>query len=86
LSGGFGSAVLEILEEAGMGGIRTYRIGIPDIVTTHGSRKSLLRLYNIDIEGIVQQVSNFMTRCSLYPVPEEGGPERSMPFKMITKK
>jgi 1-deoxy-D-xylulose-5-phosphate synthase len=86
LSGGFGSAVLEILEEAGMSAVRTYRIGIPDIVTTHGSRKSLLRLYNIDVEGIVQQVSNFMTACSLYPGTEEEASRQSFPVKMITKK
>jgi len=86
LSGGFGSAVLESLDESGVNALRTYRIGIPDIVTTHGSRNSLLRLYNIDLEGIIQQVSNFMTSCSIYPALEEDTKAQAMPIKMVTKK
>ena len=84
--GGFGSAVLEAIEESGVIPVHCFRIGIPDIVTTFGSRTSLMRLYNLDVEGIIQQIGNFMTNRSMYPVSEEGLPEYPLPLKMLTQK
>ena len=52
LQGGFGSAILELLEEEGMTGVRVRRLGIPDRFIEHGSQRELRRDLGIDAEGI----------------------------------
>jgi 1-deoxy-D-xylulose-5-phosphate synthase len=41
LAGGFGSAVWETLSDAGLGGPRILRVGLPDRYVTHGAPKLL---------------------------------------------
>jgi 1-deoxy-D-xylulose-5-phosphate synthase len=53
LAGGFGSAVLELLEENGLQDkVRVVRMGIPDRLVTHGDPKLLLAKYGLDADGI----------------------------------
>jgi 1-deoxy-D-xylulose-5-phosphate synthase len=57
LAGGFGSAVLELLEENGLQDkVRVVRIGIPDRLVTHGDPKLLLAKYGLDADGIYTRV------------------------------
>ncbi len=57
LSGGFGSAVLELLEENGLSDkIKVVRMGVPDRIVTHGDPKLLLAKYGLDADGIYTRV------------------------------
>ena len=56
LAGGFGSAVLEALAEAGMDDVSVRRIGMPDIFIEHGTAADQRRSLQLDAEGIAQQV------------------------------
>ncbi len=57
LAGGFGSAVLELLEENGLQDrVRVVRMGIPDRLVTHGDPKLLLAKYGLDEDGIYTRV------------------------------
>lgn len=52
LQGGFGSAVLELLSEEGLGHIPLMRIGLPDRFIEHGSQAVLRKKYGLDAPGI----------------------------------
>ena len=57
LAGGFGSAILEALEENGLQDkVRVVRMGIPDRLVTHGDPKLLLAKYGLDVDGIYTRV------------------------------
>jgi 1-deoxy-D-xylulose-5-phosphate synthase len=57
LSGGFGSAVMELLEENGLQDkLRVVRMGVPDRLVTHGDAKLLLAKYGLDADGIYTRV------------------------------
>lgn len=57
LAGGFGSAVMELLEENGLQDkVRLVRMGIPDRLVTHGDPKLLLAKYGLDVDGIYSRV------------------------------
>ena len=57
LAGGFGSAVLELLEENALqDSVRVVRMGIPDRWVTHGDAKLLLAKYGLDADGIYTRV------------------------------
>jgi 1-deoxy-D-xylulose-5-phosphate synthase len=57
LAGGFGSAVLELLEENGLADkVRVVRMGVPDRIVTHGDPKLLLAKYGLDVDGIYTRV------------------------------
>jgi 1-deoxy-D-xylulose-5-phosphate synthase len=57
LAGGFGSAVMELLEENGLlDRVRVVRIGVPDRIITHGDPKLLLAKYGLDADGIYTRV------------------------------
>ena len=58
--GGFGSAVLELFAERGIGGIAVRRLGIPDEFAQHATQKELRRLYGIDAEGIAAAVREML--------------------------
>jgi len=60
LQGGFGSAVLELLEEKGITGVRVKRLGIPDAFVEQGSPEALRHKYGIDTEGIVQAAEELL--------------------------
>ena len=56
LQGGFGSAVLELLQEKGLHEVRVKRLGIPDRFVEHGPQAILRARYGIDEGGIVSGV------------------------------
>jgi 1-deoxy-D-xylulose-5-phosphate synthase len=57
LSGGFGSAVLECLEENALQDkVKVVRMGVPDRIVTHGDPKLLLAKYGLDSDGIYNKV------------------------------
>lgn len=56
LAGGFGSAVMELLEEKEMlDKVKVVRMGVPDRIITHGDPKLLLAKYGLDADGIYQK-------------------------------
>jgi 1-deoxy-D-xylulose-5-phosphate synthase len=60
LQGGFGSAVLEFLNEIEAPHIRVRRIGIPDVFIEQGQQSELRRQYGLDDEGIYLAVHSFL--------------------------
>ena len=57
LAGGFGSAVLELLETEGMQDkVKVVRMGVSDEIVTHGDPKRLLGHYGLNAEGICERV------------------------------
>ena len=56
LAGGFGSAVLEALAEAGLDDVSVHRIGMPDLFIEHGTAVDQRHRLQLDAEGIAQQV------------------------------
>ncbi|HEY3027211.1 MAG TPA: 1-deoxy-D-xylulose-5-phosphate synthase [Pyrinomonadaceae bacterium] len=57
LAGGFGSAIMELLEENGLQDkVNVVRMGIPDRLVTHGDPKLLLAKYGLDTDGIYTRV------------------------------
>jgi 1-deoxy-D-xylulose-5-phosphate synthase len=57
LAGGFGSAVLELLEENGLADkVKVVRMGVPDQIVTHGDPKILLAEYDLNPDGIHTRV------------------------------
>ena len=54
--GGFGSAVLECLHDAGCSGFTLKRIGLPDTFVEHGSPDVLRSKYGLDADGIARSV------------------------------
>jgi 1-deoxy-D-xylulose-5-phosphate synthase len=60
LQGGFGSAVLELLEEKGRAGVRVKRLGIPDVFVEQGSPEALRKKYGIDAGGIVRAAEELL--------------------------
>jgi 1-deoxy-D-xylulose-5-phosphate synthase len=60
LQGGFGSAVLELLEEERITGVRIKRLGIPDRFIEQGSQAQLRKDLGLDAEGIAAAVEAFL--------------------------
>lgn len=56
LMGGFGSAVLELFEAAGLTDVKVKRIGIPDEFVEHGKQNILRANYGLTAEGIIETV------------------------------
>jgi 1-deoxy-D-xylulose-5-phosphate synthase len=52
LDGGFGSAILESLSEAGLIDVQVRRIGINNEFVEHGSQSILMAKFNLDESGI----------------------------------
>jgi 1-deoxy-D-xylulose-5-phosphate synthase len=68
LAGGFGSAVLELLEANGLQDkIRVVRMGVDDEIVTHGDPKLLLAKFGLDADGIRDRVKKSLE--SLDEVP-----------------
>jgi len=59
--GGFGSAVLECLHDAGCTGFTLKRIGLPDAFVEHGSPDALRTKYGLDADGIVRSTLEMMS-------------------------
>lgn len=59
LEGGFGTAVLELLEEEGFEDVKVRRLGFPDHYIEQGEQAELRSLYGLDAEGIVLKIREF---------------------------
>ena len=65
LAGGFGSAVLELLEEKGLLEATTVvRLGVPDEIVTHGDPADLLHGYGLSAAGIAEKVKSTLDALS----------------------
>ena len=60
LAGGFGSAVLELLEEERVFGVKVKRIGIPDRFIEQGSQEQLRKDLGFDAAGIAATIEAFV--------------------------
>jgi len=60
LAGGFGSALLEALEQNNSSGIKVKRIGIPDCFVEHGSPEILRKKYGLDVTGIYRSAQELL--------------------------
>ena len=57
LAGGFGSAVMELLEEQGLlQKVQVVRLGVTDEIVPHGDPKALLAKYGLSADGIADRV------------------------------
>lgn len=57
LAGGFGSAVMELLEANGLQDkVKVVRMGVADEIVTHGDPKLLLAKYGLNAEGVAEKV------------------------------
>ena len=55
LNGGFGSAVLDGLAEAGLTNVKVERLGLPDRFIEHGRQEYFRSKFDLDAEGIVRR-------------------------------
>lgn len=62
LQGGVGSAITEMLGEAGLYDVKVLRLGIPDRFIEHGNRAILLRELALDEAGIAVQTKLFVEK------------------------
>ena len=65
IQGGFGSAVLEILNENGLSNSVSRRIGLPDEFIEHGSQDELREKFGLDIESIIKVVKSTLGAVKL---------------------
>jgi 1-deoxy-D-xylulose-5-phosphate synthase len=62
LQGGFGSAVLELLEENNLSGVQVLRLGYPDSYIPQGEQHELRAMLELDPSGISTSVRAFLSR------------------------
>jgi 1-deoxy-D-xylulose-5-phosphate synthase len=60
LAGGFGSAIMERVQQLGIRDVRFHRIGIPDEYVHHGAQDVLRAQYDLDANGIAKRVREFV--------------------------
>ncbi len=64
-AGGFGSAVMEFINNRRMNHNRFITIGIPDVFVQHGDQNKLKELYDLYPEGIAKKIHTLMHKVSL---------------------
>jgi 1-deoxy-D-xylulose-5-phosphate synthase len=79
LEGGFGSAVLELANSAGLDTRHVIRKGIPDRFIEHGDRNELLADMGLDAASLAEAV-----RAALPPATEERGNGRHHPPAFVS--
>ena len=62
LQGGFGSAVLELLEQRGLNGTQVLRLGYPDSYIPQGEQHELRTMLGLDSAGITVSIRTFLAR------------------------
>jgi 1-deoxy-D-xylulose-5-phosphate synthase len=73
LMGGFGSAVLELLQEAGVSGLPVTRLGFPDSYLEQGEQEELRHLYGLDAEGIASTIRSLVATPRRVARVRDGG-------------
>jgi len=59
LNSGFGSAVMEMFNEAGCS-VNLLRLGLPDMFIEQGNRNFILEKYGLSIKGIREKIEKFI--------------------------
>jgi len=67
LAGGFGSGVMEALEEKGINWVRVKRIGIENQFVKHGAPEKLRQVYGLNPLSISQKVEEFFKQEEILP-------------------
>jgi 1-deoxy-D-xylulose-5-phosphate synthase len=67
LQGGFGSAVLELISDSGLVGVRVKRLGIPDHFVEQGSQAQLRADLGLDAAGIAAASASFLNSRRVKP-------------------
>lgn len=67
LAGGFGSAVLQLLESSRLRDVRVKSLGLPDSFVEHGTHSLLLSNFGLDTTGIIRQVLDAFPELSRAP-------------------
>jgi 1-deoxy-D-xylulose-5-phosphate synthase len=67
LTGGFGSSIAQLIEQAGISDVRLHSIGISDEFIEHGTQSILRAKYGLDEQGII--------KCIFTTFPELTGPK-----------
>jgi len=65
LQGGFGTAVLELLEQRGLNGIRVLRLGYPDSYIPQGEQHELRTMLGLESGGITSSIRSFLAQDSV---------------------
>jgi 1-deoxy-D-xylulose-5-phosphate synthase len=60
LAGGFGSAIMERVQQLGIRNVEFLRLGIPDEYVHHGAQDVLRAQYDLGVDGIVKRVREFV--------------------------
>ena len=71
LMGGFGSAVLEAANDAGLATAHVRRLGLPDRFVLHAERDEQLAEVGLDVDGIARSALELARAVGL-PVPQDG--------------
>jgi 1-deoxy-D-xylulose-5-phosphate synthase len=80
LAGGFGSNVLALLQEAGIGDIQVKRIGIPDEFVEHGTQAILRAKYRLDAQGIIHDTLALLAGAEPNPMLTMASDTEATPF------
>jgi 1-deoxy-D-xylulose-5-phosphate synthase len=64
LQGGFGTAVLELLEENNRRGVTVIRLGYPDRFIEQGEQGELLQRYGLSVDGICDTIRSSFSRIA----------------------
>ncbi|MBI5485649.1 MAG: 1-deoxy-D-xylulose-5-phosphate synthase [Deltaproteobacteria bacterium] len=62
LQGGFGTAILELLEQHGITGVKVLRLGYPDQYIQQGEQHELRSMLGLDTKGISSSIRNFLSQ------------------------
>ena len=74
LQGGFGTSILELLEECGVTGVRVIRLGYPDSFVEQGEQAELKAAYGLDAAGIARSIREARGRAPQELVLEPAAP------------
>jgi 1-deoxy-D-xylulose-5-phosphate synthase len=58
VTGGFGSALAELITDRGVAGAAVFRLGVPERFIEHGDRGVLLKETNLSPQGIYERFKN----------------------------
>ena len=89
LAGGYGSAIMERVQQLGIANVAFHRIGIPDEYVHHGAQDVLRAQFDLGVEGIVKRVREFvggnssMTLGELGAILDEAG--QRIPFEELKR-
>jgi 1-deoxy-D-xylulose-5-phosphate synthase len=62
IQGGFGSAILELLNDNGICNVEVKRLGIDDVFVEHGPQRALRSKYHVDAAAIVENARAMMEK------------------------